>query len=64
MAISVSGTMPYRNPRVGRRRVPHPDGAVGLAGMATVLTLVILTVTVTLDNWVNKGRITKKTTKH
>jgi putative Mg2+ transporter-C (MgtC) family protein len=39
-------------------------GAVGLAGIATVLTLVILTVTVALDNWVNKGRITKKTTKH
>jgi len=39
-------------------------GLVGLAMMVTVLTLVILTVTVAVDNWVNKGRLTQKTHKH
>jgi putative Mg2+ transporter-C (MgtC) family protein len=36
-------------------------GALGLAVMTTFLALIILTVTVALDNWINKGRITKKT---
>jgi putative Mg2+ transporter-C (MgtC) family protein len=36
-------------------------GALGLALMSTVLALVILTVTVALDNWINKGRLTMKT---
>jgi uncharacterized membrane protein YhiD involved in acid resistance len=35
-------------------------GALGLAVMTTILALVILTVTVAVDNWINKGRITKK----
>lgn len=39
-------------------------GAIGLAIVATLLALIILTVTVALDNWVNKGRITKKSGKH
>jgi putative Mg2+ transporter-C (MgtC) family protein len=38
-------------------------GALGLAVMTTFLALIILTVTVALDNWINKGRITKKTMK-
>jgi len=36
-------------------------GALGLAVMTTFLALIILTVTVALDNWINKGRLTKKT---
>lgn len=39
-------------------------GALGLAIMATFLALIILTVTVAVDNWINKGRLTKKTGKH
>ena len=38
-------------------------GALGLAVMSTFLALIILTVTVAVDNWINKGRITKKTMK-
>jgi putative Mg2+ transporter-C (MgtC) family protein len=38
-------------------------GALGLAVITTFLALIILTVTVALDNWINKGRITKKTMK-
>jgi putative Mg2+ transporter-C (MgtC) family protein len=38
-------------------------GALGLAVMTTFLALIILTVTVAVDNWINKGRLTKKT-KH
>jgi putative Mg2+ transporter-C (MgtC) family protein len=38
-------------------------GALGLAVLTTLLALVILTVTVAVDNWINKGRITKKTMK-
>ena len=38
-------------------------GALGLAILATFLALIILTVTVALDNWINKGRITKKGVK-
>lgn len=39
-------------------------GALGLAIMTTLLALVILTVTVAVDNWINKGRLIKKTGKH
>jgi putative Mg2+ transporter-C (MgtC) family protein len=35
-------------------------GALGLAVMTTGLALIILTVTVAVDNWINKGRLTKK----
>ena len=35
-------------------------GALGLAVLTTLLALVILTVTVAVDNWINKGRITMK----
>lgn len=35
-------------------------GALGLAVMTTILALIILTVTVAVDNWINKGRITQK----
>ena len=35
-------------------------GALGLAVMTTILALVILTVTVAVDNWINKGRLTNK----
>ena len=35
-------------------------GALGLAVMTTILALVILTVTVAVDNWINKGRLTMK----
>jgi putative Mg2+ transporter-C (MgtC) family protein len=38
-------------------------GALGLAVMTTLLALVILTVTVAVDNWINKGRLTKKSSK-
>jgi putative Mg2+ transporter-C (MgtC) family protein len=38
-------------------------GALGLAVMTTILALIILTVTVAVDNWINKGRITKKAGK-
>lgn len=38
-------------------------GALGLAVMTTILALLILTVTVAIDNWINKGRITKKNIK-
>jgi putative Mg2+ transporter-C (MgtC) family protein len=38
-------------------------GALGLAILTTILALIILTVTVAVDNWINKGRITKKTMK-
>jgi len=38
-------------------------GALGLAVMTTCHALIILTITVALDNWINKGRITKKTMK-
>ena len=39
-------------------------GLLGLAAMVTLLTLIILTVTVAVDNWLNQGRITKKVHKH
>ena len=39
-------------------------GLLGLAAMVTLLTLIILTVTVAVDNWLNKGRITQKVHKH
>ena len=35
-------------------------GALRLAVMTTILALIILTVTVALDNWINKGRLIKK----
>jgi putative Mg2+ transporter-C (MgtC) family protein len=35
-------------------------GALGLAVMTTIIALIILTVTVALDNWINKGRLIKK----
>ena len=35
-------------------------GALGLAVMTTILALFILTVTVAVDNWINKGRLIKK----
>jgi putative Mg2+ transporter-C (MgtC) family protein len=35
-------------------------GALGLAVMTTLLALIILTVTVALDNWINQGRLTQK----
>jgi len=31
--------------------------------ITTFLGLIILTVTVAVDNWINKGRITKKNSK-
>lgn len=33
-------------------------GGVGLAAIVTVLTLLVLTLAVVLDNWINKGRLT------
>lgn len=38
-------------------------GALGLAVMTTFLALIILTVTVAVDNWINKGRLIKKPQK-
>ena len=35
-------------------------GALGLAILTTILALMILTVTVAVDNWINKGRMMKK----
>jgi len=35
-------------------------GALGLAILTTFLALLILTVTVALDNWIGKGRVIKK----
>ena len=39
-------------------------GLLGLAIMVTLLTLVILAVTVTVDNRINKGRLMHKGNKH
>ena len=35
-------------------------GALGIAVVSTILALLILTVTVALDNWIGKGRVIKK----
>lgn len=38
-------------------------GALGLAIMTTFLTLIILTLTIVVDEWIDKGRTTKRTLK-
>ncbi|MFN6963736.1 MAG: MgtC/SapB family protein [Pyrinomonadaceae bacterium] len=39
-------------------------GLLGLAAMVTAATIVILSVTVAVDNWINKGRLTRKPHNH